>query len=106
MREIIDQIDVRIDAKIKSMRNADAGLAVVHLPISLRVKADLQEAVLGIVPLAAAGANQIAAPRGSLAIVVLGHGERGSATARDQEHAQRRLRSCRGFAGILHDSAS
>ena len=56
----------------------------------------LKEAVLGIVALAAARANQVTTPGSSLAIVVLGHSERGAATARDQEHAK----GARGLAGI------
>jgi hypothetical protein len=64
-------------------------LAFVDLPVSVRVESHLQKAVLGIVALAAAGADEIAAPSGSLAVVVFSNGEGGSAAAWDQEHAER-----------------
>jgi hypothetical protein len=56
----------------------------------------LQKTVFRIVALAASGAREIAAPGGALAIVVLGNGERRSAAAWDQEHAERAL----DFSGI------
>ena len=56
----------------------------------------LKEAVLGVVTLAAAGADHVTTPGGSLAIVILGHSERGAATAGDQEHAK----GARGLAAI------
>src|SRR3954462_7181249 len=57
------------------------------------MESHLEEAVFGIVALAAAWAFEIAAPGGALVIVVFGDREGGAATARDQEHAERR----RGF---------
>jgi len=65
-------------------------LAVVDLPVTLRMESHLEEAVFGIVALAAAWAFEIAAPGGALVIVVFGDREGGAATARDQEHAERR----------------
>ena len=52
------------------------------------MKAHLEEAVFGVVALATAGADQVAAPGGSLTIIVLGDGEGGAAAAGDQEHAK------------------
>jgi len=52
------------------------------------MKAHLEEAVLGVVGFAAPGTGQVAAPGGSLPIVILGHGEGCSAAAGDQEHAE------------------
>ena len=56
-------------------------LTPIHSPVSLAVEAELQQAVLGIVSLAALGTLQIAAPRRALAIVVLGDCESCAATA-------------------------
>ena len=64
-------------------------LALVHLPVSLGVKSYLQQSIFWIVPFAAAWADEITAPRSALMVVVFGDGESCSATARDQEHAQR-----------------
>jgi len=63
-------------------------LALVDFPVALRVEAHLEEAVFGIVTFAAAGASQVAAPGGSVTIVIFGHRERSAATAGDQEHAK------------------
>jgi len=52
------------------------------------MKAHLEEAVLGVVAFAAPGTGQVAAPGGSLTIVILGDGEGCSAAAGDQEHAE------------------
>ena len=57
-----------------------AALTLVDLPIAFRVESHLEEAVLGVVAFAAPGAGQVAAPGGSLTIVILGDGE-GCATA-------------------------
>lgn len=77
---------------------------LVDLPVSLGMESHLKEAVLGIVALAASGADQVSAPCSTLAIVVFGDGERGAAAAGDEEHAQRRLGFCfgRGFGAVFH----
>ena len=62
--------------------------ALIHLPISCALIAELQQAVLGVMPFAAVGTLQITAPRCSLAIIVFGNSERGPATARDQVHLE------------------
>ena len=64
-----------------------APLTLVDFPIALRVESHLEETVLGVVALAAAGADQVAAPGRALAVVVLGHGEGCAAAAGDQKHA-------------------
>ncbi len=78
-------------------------LAVVYLPVAFGMEAHLQKAVLRVVPLAAAGTDEVAAPGGALAIVVFGDCESCSATARDQEHAEGALR---GTGGIAADARS
>jgi hypothetical protein len=82
-------------------------LALVHLPISLGVESHLQQAVLGIVSFAAARTDEIAAPARTLVVVILGDGKRGSATAGDEEHAQRwlGLRALLGLTPGFHDSS-
>src|SRR4029077_18491748 len=88
-------------------RDAD-DLALVHLPISLSVKAHLQQPVLGIVPLTTTRTHQIAAPRGALMVIVLCHRERCPTAARDKEHAQWRsaFSVLLGLASGLHDSST
>src|ERR1700757_917556 len=83
-------------------------LTLVYLPISFSVESHLQQTVLGIVPLASAGAGQITAPGCALMIVIFRHRKRGSATAGDEEHAQRRFlfRTLFGLALTLHDSST
>jgi hypothetical protein len=66
------------------------GLALIYLPISFALITDLQQAIFRIMPFAALGAFQIAAPRGPLTIIVFGDDECSPATARDQEHFYRR----------------
>jgi hypothetical protein len=66
-------------------------LALVDFPVAFGVESHLEQTVLGIVVFAAAGANEIAAPGGPLAIVVFGNCEGGSTTAWDEEHAERLL---------------
>src|SRR5689334_21577481 len=84
------------------------GLALVYLPVAFVMKAHLEQAVPGVVALAAAGANQEAAPCRSLMIVVLGDGEGRAATARDQEHPQVGvlLRAAFGFGRSSQDSST
>jgi hypothetical protein len=48
-------------------------LAFVDFPVAFGVESHLEQTVLGIVVLAAAWADEIAAPGGSLAIVVFGN---------------------------------
>ena len=88
-------------------REAECRLAVVDFPISFRMESHLKKAVFGIMAFAAAGADQIAAPGGALAIVVLGDGEGGAAAAGDEEHAEVcwRFYHC-GFGGALHLASS
>ena len=62
-------------------------LATIHLPVSLAVISHLQQPVLGVVPLATARTDQIAAPGRALAIVTFWDGEGGPATAGDQKHS-------------------
>lgn len=59
------------------------GSALVDFPIALRVESHLEQAVFGIVALAAAGADDVATPRGSLLVVVFRDGEGRAATAGD-----------------------
>jgi hypothetical protein len=59
---------------------------LVYLPISGALVAELQQTVFGVMPFAAPGAFQVAAPGGSLAIVIFGNGKCGPATARDEVH--------------------
>ena len=65
-----------------------AALTLVDLPIAFPVESHLEKTVLGVVALAAAGADQVAAPGRALAIVVLGHREGCAAAAGDQKHAE------------------
>ena len=73
-----------------------AALTLVDLPIAFPVESHLQKTVPGVVALAAAGADQVAAPGRALAIVVLGHGEGRATTAGDEEHAEG------AFGSFLH----
>ena len=63
-------------------------LAFVDLPIAFGVKAHLEQAIFGVVALAATWTDEIAAPGGALMVVVFGDGEGASATAGDEEHPQ------------------
>ena len=62
--------------------------AIVDFPIAFGMESHLEEAVLGIVTLAATGTFQIAAPCGAPVVVVFGYRECSAATAWDQEHAE------------------
>jgi hypothetical protein len=64
-------------------------LAFIDLPVSLALIAELQQTVFRIVPFAALRTLQIAAPCGSLAIIIFGHGECCPTTAGDKEHLER-----------------
>jgi hypothetical protein len=70
------------------------------------MESHLKQPVFGIVTLAASGANQVAAPGGALAVVILGDREGRAAAAGDQEHAKVRLGFLRGraFDMGLHDA--
>jgi hypothetical protein len=61
-------------------------LAFIHFPIALRVIPQLQQAILGVVPLPAAWADQVSTPTRALAVVFLGNGKAGATTAWDQIH--------------------
>ena len=63
-------------------------LTVVDFPIAFGVESHLEEAVLGVVAFAAAGAGHVAAPGGAFAVVVFGDGECGAAATGDEEHAE------------------
>jgi hypothetical protein len=63
-------------------------LAFIHRPVSFALIAQLQQTVLGVMSFAALGTFQIAAPGGSLMIIVLGNGKSGSATAGDEIHLE------------------
>lgn len=76
-------------------------LAVVDFPIAFGMKTHLEEAVPGVVLLAAAGTGEITAPGRAPAIVVFGDGEGGSATAGNEEHFRRLLF---GIAHIRSDT--
>ena len=64
------------------------GLAVIDFPVAFGVESHLEQAVFGIVTLAATRAYKIAAPGGALVVVVFSDRESRPATARDEEHAQ------------------
>ena len=68
--------------------------ALIDFPIAFGVESHLEQAVLRIMALAAAGTGHVAAPSRALAIVVLGYGEGGAATAGDQEHAEGAFGGC------------
>jgi hypothetical protein len=59
-------------------------LALIHLPIAFAVISNLQQPILGIVPLATVGADQIPAPSGALPIVACFNRKSCPATARHQ----------------------
>jgi hypothetical protein len=61
-------------------------LTFIHLPISIRLVTQFEQAVLWIVPLAAVRACHVPAPACTTAIVVRRDGKSGSATARNQVH--------------------
>jgi hypothetical protein len=56
------------------------------LPVTFALKAESQDPVLGIVPLAAVRTRQKRPEMGSLAVVVLGNGKCRSTAAGNQEH--------------------
>lgn len=70
-------------------------LALVDFPVAFGVESHLEETVFRIVTLAAAGADQVAAPGGALVVVVFGDGEGGAAAAGDEEHAEGSIRGGR-----------
>ena len=74
--------------EMRTRTNDPSRLTVVNFPIAFGMESYLKQAVLGVVTLAAAGADQVTTPGGSLAIVVLRHGEGGAAAAWDQKHAE------------------
>src|SRR5580698_7067573 len=82
----------------RSARSAPSS-ALVHLPVALGVESHPQQPVLRVVPLPATRAHQIPPPGRALMVVVLSYGERHPTTARNQEHAQRRIifRTLLGF---------
>jgi len=61
-------------------------LAVVHAPVSCAMIAELEQAVLWIMPLSATRTHQEAAPLCALPIVLFRNGETGTAATRDQKH--------------------
>jgi len=63
-------------------------LAFVDLPVTFAVESHFQQPIFGIMVLAAAGTDHVAAPCRSLAVVVFGNGESHAATAWDEEHAE------------------
>ena len=63
-------------------------LAFFDAPVALLLISKLKQSVLGIVPLAALRAFQVAVPVGAAAIVAFGDGESGAATARYEAHSQ------------------
>jgi hypothetical protein len=66
-------------------------LAGIYLPKTFALVAQLEQPVLGIMPLVAVGTLQIAAPGRCLMIVVFGHGKRQPTTARHQIHSWTRI---------------
>src|SRR5215469_4500475 len=72
------------------------GSAAVDFPVAFGLESHLEQAVLGIVAFTAFRTNQIAAPGGTLTVVIFGYGKSCAAAARDQEHAER----ARGLAAI------
>ena len=80
-------------------------LAVIDFPIAFSMESHLEEAVLRIMAFAAAGTDHVAAPGGSVAIVIFGDGEGGAATAGDQEHSEW-ARSHAGVNGLAFGQSS
>ena len=66
---------------------ADCSTAA-DFPEALRLVIERQQAIARVVTLAAVRAGNEAAEVHSLAVVILGNGEGGAATAGDQEHAR------------------
>jgi hypothetical protein len=62
--------------------------AVVHLPIALALKAELQDSVFGIMALAAARAYEKRPEMSPLTIVIFGDSKSRSTTAGNQEHRE------------------
>jgi hypothetical protein len=60
----------------------------VYFPIAGALVSKLQQAVFGVVPLATAGAFQIATPGGALPVIVFRDNKGSAATAWDKEHFQ------------------
>jgi len=59
----------------------------IYFPVSFALITNLQQPVLGIVPLATIGTNQVARPTCALAIVVLRNCKRLAAAAGDKKHS-------------------
>ncbi len=74
--------------KHEMARLAGVQLALIDLPETFALIAELQQAVFGIVALAATRADQMTAPGGAAAVVIFRRSEGGAATARDEEHAK------------------
>jgi|SRR5438067_2783996 len=72
--------------------------AVVHLPITFALKAELQDPVFGIVALAANRTYQKGPEMSALAIVILSDGKSRSTTAGNQEHREVFV------LGLFHDA--
>ena len=86
---------------MKRVGASGTGLAFIDFPVAFGVKSHLEEAIFGIVALAAAWADHVTAPGGALAIVVFGNREGGAATAGDQEHAEWGFGGCTRGASWL-----
>jgi hypothetical protein len=52
------------------------------------MESHLEQAILGIVALAASGARQVTTPCRSLAVIILGDGEGHPTTAGDEKHSE------------------
>jgi len=74
--------------------------AIIHLPVAFALIADLEKPIFWVVPLLAVGAFQIAAPGGSLAIVVFSDRESRPAAAGNHKHLERLVVAGGHFASI------
>src|SRR6476660_9315705 len=88
-------VDIKPHAHFRGVSGRH-GLALFHLPIAVRLVPELQEPVLGVVPLTALRADQVSAPGGTLAVKLLRDGKALPAAAWHEIHARP------GFRNISH----
>src|SRR5438552_3371428 len=78
-------VDIKPHVPSGGAREGD-GLALLHLPIAVFLVPQLQESVLGVVPLAALRAGPVSAPSGTFAVKLLRDGKALPAAAWHKKH--------------------
>ena len=86
-------------APIPGLNRLDS--ALFDFPVTLAMKPELKEPILGVVALTTMGADRESAPSRALSVATFGNRETVAAAARDEEHPQSGLASI-GLGPFLH----